>query len=186
MAMALRDGRALTWFSEVIYKSLRFLHSVLVKRGADQNFFRSHSYVFLDALLRQEQSERLVRLDFLLEEQDRTSSRLIHSSPLACLAACLQKDESRLPHTPRIISSYLERDHSAMACGSSLFRSLRLAYAPTWIRERECKSPKTSKSHKTTPITTTAFKIDLIDPAIGMKLLTSHSRTPTTIRAINI
>jgi hypothetical protein len=58
MAMSLRDGRALTWFSEVVYKSLRFLDSVLVKRGADKNFFRSHSYVFLDALLRQEQSER--------------------------------------------------------------------------------------------------------------------------------
>jgi len=136
MAMALRDGRALTSFSEVIYKSLRFLQSVLVKRGADKNFFRSHSYVFVDALLRQEQSERLVRLDFLLEEQDRTSFRLIHSSPLACLAACLQKDESRLLHATHI-STYLERDHSAMACGSSLFRSFTLAYAPTWIRERE-------------------------------------------------
>jgi hypothetical protein len=40
-------------------------------------------------------------------------------------------------------------------------------------------------SHKTVTITTTAFKIDLIDPAIGMKLFTSHSRTPTTIRTIN-
>jgi len=41
-------------------------------------------------------------------------------------------------------------------------------------------------SHKTTAITTTAFKIDLIDPAIGTKLFTSQSRTPTTTRAISI
>src|SRR5580658_1567913 len=40
-------------------------------------------------------------------------------------------------------------------------------------------------SHKTVTITTTAFKIDLIDPAIGMKLFTSHSNTPTTIKTIN-
>jgi len=46
-------------------------------------------------------------------------------------------------------------------------------------------TPKMFSSHKTTPITTTAFKMDLIDPAIGMKLLTSHSKTPTTIRTIN-
>jgi len=38
----------------------------------------------------------------------------------------------------------------------------------TWIMERELKSPKTFRSHKTTTITTTPFKIDLIDPAIGM------------------
>jgi len=42
------------------------------------------------------------------------------------------------------------------------------------------------RSHKTTQITTTAFKIDLIDPAIGMKRLTNQSRTPTTIRTITI
>ena len=40
-------------------------------------------------------------------------------------------------------------------------------------------------SHNTTAMTTTAFKIDLIDPAMGMKPLTSQSRTPTTIRTIN-
>jgi hypothetical protein len=42
-----------------------------------------------------------------------------------------------------------------------------------------------SSSHKTVTITTTAFNIDLIDPAIGMKLFTSHSNTPTTIKTIN-
>jgi hypothetical protein len=43
-------------------------------------------------------------------------------------------------------------------------------------------TPKMFRSHNTTPITTTAFKMDLIDPAIGMKLLTSHNKTPTMIR----
>jgi hypothetical protein len=56
-------------------------------------------------------------------------------------------------------------------------------HLPTWILERECKTPKTFRSHKTTRMTTTAFKIDLMEPAIGMKLLTSQRRTPTTIRA---
>src|SRR5437899_11384131 len=72
---------------------------------------------------------------------------------------------------------------STLACCRCLCQP---AYAPTWIRERECRSPRTFKSHTTTPITTTAFKIDLIDPAIGMKLLTSHNRAPTTIKTINI
>ncbi|MFZ3215009.1 MAG: Crp/Fnr family transcriptional regulator [Candidatus Acidiferrales bacterium] len=35
-------------------------------------------------------------------------------------------------------------------------------------------------------ITTTAFKSDLIDPAIGMKLFTSQSNTPTTTSTISI
>ena len=39
---------------------------------------------------------------------------------------------------------------------------------PTWIAESEVKSPKTFRSHRTTLMTTTPFKIDLIDPAIGM------------------
>ncbi|MFA4901330.1 MAG: hypothetical protein WC600_01155 [Desulfobaccales bacterium] len=43
-------------------------------------------------------------------------------------------------------------------------------------------SPKTLKSHKTTAMTTTAFKIDLMEPAIGMYELTSQRRTPTTIK----
>jgi hypothetical protein len=43
-------------------------------------------------------------------------------------------------------------------------------------------SPKTFKSQTTTQITTTAFRIDFIDPAIGMKVLISQRRTPTTIR----
>src|SRR5579863_84658 len=46
--------------------------------------------------------------------------------------------------------------------------------------------PKTFRSHTTTTMITTAFRIDLMEPAIGMKLLTSQRRTPTTIRAIKI
>jgi hypothetical protein len=45
----------------------------------------------------------------------------------------------------------------------------------------ECKSPDTFRSHTTTTITTTAFKIVLIDLAIGINEFTSHRRTPTTI-----
>jgi hypothetical protein len=59
-------------------------------------------------------------------------------------------------------------------------------YAPMWIRDREWMNPKMFRSQTTVPITTTAFKIDLIEPAIGMKLLTSQSRTPTTIKTIKI
>jgi len=50
----------------------------------------------------------------------------------------------------------------------------------------ESRSPKTFKSHTTTTITTTAFKIDLIDPAIGMNEFTSQRRIPTTIRVRSI
>src|ERR1700730_877954 len=96
--MARRDVRALIWFPEVIYELLRFLHSVLVKRGTDKKFFRSHSHMFLNASFRQEQSKSSVRLDFLLEEQDCTSSRLTHRSPLGCPAAFPQKDEARPPY----------------------------------------------------------------------------------------
>src|SRR5579859_2499729 len=53
-----------------------------------------------------------------------------------------------------------------------------------WTLEMECITPKTSRSHKTTKMTTTAFKIDLMEPAIGIKLLTSQRRTPTTIKVI--
>jgi len=41
------------------------------------------------------------------------------------------------------------------------------------------------RSHETTPTSTTAFKMDLIDPAMGMKLLTSDSKTPTTTSVSN-
>src|SRR5580704_5301080 len=59
-------------------------------------------------------------------------------------------------------------------------------YPPTRIWGRELKSPKTFNSHKTTTMTTTAFKMDLIVPCIGMKRLMSQSRTPTTIKTITM
>jgi len=43
-------------------------------------------------------------------------------------------------------------------------------------------TPKMFRSQSTTPITTKAFKMDLIDPAIGMKLLTNQSKTPIPIK----
>jgi len=46
-------------------------------------------------------------------------------------------------------------------------------YFPTRILESEPRTPKTFKSHKTTAITTTAFKIVLMEPAIGMNRLIS-------------
>jgi hypothetical protein len=45
-------------------------------------------------------------------------------------------------------------------------------------------SPKTFKSHNTTAITTTAFKMDFIVPCIGMRF-TNQSITPTTTSTIN-
>jgi hypothetical protein len=57
---------------------------------------------------------------------------------------------------------------------------------PTRIREREWNNPNTLRSHNTTPMTTTPFKIDLMLPAMGMKRFTSHNRTPTTIRVNRI
>jgi hypothetical protein len=53
-------------------------------------------------------------------------------------------------------------------------------------REREWNNPNTLRSHNTTPMTTTAFKIDLILPAMGMNRFTSHKRTPTTMRVSKI
>jgi hypothetical protein len=45
---------------------------------------------------------------------------------------------------------------------------LRDSYFPTRIVESSPISPKTLRSHKTTTMITTAFKIDLMDPAIGI------------------
>jgi len=52
--------------------------------------------------------------------------------------------------------------------------------------KNELKSPNTFKSHKTTTIATTAFRMDLIVPCIGMYRLISQSNTPTTIKTITI
>src|ERR1022692_2246213 len=50
--------------------------------------------------------------------------------------------------------------------------------------ERKEITQKKLSSHNTTVITTTAFRIDLMELAIGMKRFTSHRRTPTTIRVM--
>jgi hypothetical protein len=48
--------------------------------------------------------------------------------------------------------------------------------------ESEWKSPKMLRIHRTTAITTTPFKIDLMVACMGMNRFTSHSSTPTTTR----
>src|SRR3990172_2339143 len=40
---------------------------------------------------------------------------------------------------------------------------------PTRILKMKGKTPNTFRSHKTPPMTTTAFRIDLIEPAMGTK-----------------
>src|SRR5277367_6798219 len=50
---------------------------------------------------------------------------------------------------------------------------------------KELKIPKIFRSQRTTAITTTAFRIDLMVPCMGIRS-TSHSSTPTTIRTIII
>ena len=61
------------------------------------------------------------------------------------------------------------------------FGRVIMTYLPTRMCVREARSPSTLNTHRTTPITTTAFRIDLIELAIGMKRFTSHKRIPTTI-----
>jgi hypothetical protein len=56
------------------------------------------------------------------------------------------------------------------------------SYFPTRKLEISLMSPKTVRSQMTTAMITTAFKIDLMEPAIGMYELTSQSRTPTTTK----
>jgi hypothetical protein len=74
----------------------------------------------------------------------------------------------------------------------SCFAALRLAGARWLFSLREIQglftSPRASATESETVqkcSAATAFNIDLIDPAMGMKLFTSHSRTPTTTRTIN-
>jgi hypothetical protein len=44
--------------------------------------------------------------------------------------------------------------------------------------------PNTFSNQTTTQITTTAFRIDLIEPAMGMNVFINHSKIPTTIKAM--
>jgi hypothetical protein len=57
----------------------------------------------------------------------------------------------------------------------------RICY-PTRRLEREWSNPNALRSHTTTQMTTTAFKIDLMELAIGMNRLISQRITPTTIK----
>jgi len=43
------------------------------------------------------------------------------------------------------------------------------SHFPLWILDRELRIPKTLRSHKITGLTTMAFKIELMEPANGMK-----------------
>src|ERR1017187_6689103 len=77
----------------------------------------------------------------------------------------------------------------ADVCHVAWYRSLcaqlaRLAfvYVPTWMREIELNRPKTFSSHRTTAMTTTPLRIDLMVPCMGIKRFTSQRRTPTTMR----
>src|SRR5207237_10035561 len=53
---------------------------------------------------------------------------------------------------------------------------------PTRSREKEWSNPNALSSHTITQMTTTEFKIDLMQLAIGMNRLISHRMTPTTIK----
>ena len=78
---------------------------------------------------------------------------------------------------------------SAILCRYGLWRLALLSrfhdftvHRPTWMWEKECKSPVVFNSHKTTAMTTTALSIDLMVRCIGMKRLISHRTIPTTMR----
>jgi hypothetical protein len=49
----------------------------------------------------------------------------------------------------------------------------------------EWNIPNTLPSHHNTPIITTAFRIDLMELAMGMNWLISQRTTPTTIKVNN-
>jgi hypothetical protein len=71
------------------------------------------------------------------------------------------------------------------ARGSSFRRLFSRVCYPTRSREREWSNPNALSSHITTQMTTTAFKIDLMELAMGMNRLISQRMTPTTIKVNN-
>jgi hypothetical protein len=71
------------------------------------------------------------------------------------------------------------------ARGSSFRRLFSRVCYPTRSRDREWSNPNALRSHITTQMTTTAFKIDLMELAMGMNELISHRMTPTTIKVNN-
>jgi len=56
------------------------------------------------------------------------------------------------------------------------------AFLADMYSRKRTEQSNTFKSRTTTTMTTTAFKIELMPPAIGIKRFTNHNRTPTTIR----
>jgi len=83
----------------------------------------------------------------------------------------------------------LDQDIAGLECEAIVFATgqcpsalKQRVYFPTRIPERAFITPKTCRSHKITTITTTAFKIDLMEPAMGLNRLMSQRITPTTIR----
>jgi len=81
------------------------------------------------------------------------------------------------PHSRRMVKRVNLRASAREVPCIGLNNPFRRSYAPTELSQdsrptrivdSECKRPKTFKSHTTTQMTTTPFKIDLIDPAIGM------------------
>src|SRR5512143_325330 len=81
------------------------------------------------------------------------------------------------PCAPPLIQDYF-------VCSKLLFETNlnQDSYFPTRILESSPMSPKTVRSQMTTAMTTTAFKIPLMELAMGMYELTSQRRTPTTIK----
>jgi hypothetical protein len=54
-------------------------------------------------------------------------------------------------------------------------------HQPMWILGKLLMIPKIFRSHKMTTMITTTFKIDFMDPAMGMKRLMTQRAIPTTI-----
>jgi hypothetical protein len=88
---------------------------------------------------------------------------------------------------PLIVSSEhttFHRQNLGSSAGAGALRVGVAPHAPTWIFDSDWKSPNKFRSHRTTAMTTTPLRIDLIDACIGIKRFTSHSRTPTTMRTV--
>jgi predicted secreted protein len=87
-----------------------------------------------------------------------------------------------MAYAPPLIRDYFVSPKLRLETNLSPLALNQESYFPTRIVESSPMSPKTLRSHKTTTMITTAFKIILMEPAIGMYELTSQRRTPTTIK----
>jgi hypothetical protein len=99
------------------------------------------------------------------------------SSVAEPVAAGRRKGESRAENRVRCGASPLNgvnSDHAFDSNNSGFDRRRCSSMARqqrqplTWTLAMESRIPNTFRSHKTTTITTTAFKIDLMEPAMGM------------------